>query len=485
MTEGSACVSVAERAAISHPEVSFTVSVESERRFYTPGDGKLLSVLHAIYGKGFSVGLVPLDYTLDGVRVHGYVCKPDGARGSRSMQMFYVNSRPIRSKTMMAALEEAFRSYLPHGRYPAAVLFLELSCTLTDVNVHPAKLEIRFADERKIFSAVYYAVKNELSGGEAQNAEAEAPTAAKETVPDTAKESEKPTEKPTERRAEETIPVPEQPKRPEQTSSVPGRTAFGGEATPGAETPTAPKREFRPNLEEEFLIADTREQWTLRQPEAPVQQPASPAKQQGPGKPVPEDLGQTVFEDKPYWKYIGEAYDAFLFVETRTEVLMIDKHAAHERILYEQLAAKKEVHSQELLSGIPIDLTGDDCATLLENSDLLGEYGFRIEPFGGGTVLVRAVPSTLAGTKGLQNILEGFASDLAAGGSIPFAEKCDRALFTVACKAAVKAGIPNDKAHNEWIVERLMENEKLRYCPHGRPVMHSLARRDLEKYFDR
>ena len=470
VTEGSGCLSVCERAAISHPEVSFTVSSEGEKKFYTQGDGKLLSVLHSIYGKNFSVGLSPVDYTLEGVRVHGFVCKPDGARGSRAMQMFYVNSRPIRSKTMMAALEEAFRSYLPHGKYPAAVLFLELSCTLTDVNVHPAKLEIRFADERKIFSAVYYAVKSTLSGEEP----------AEEIQKEPAKEPETQEKAPQETKEKPVI----QPVWTERPVSVP-------------EKPKPEPKKFKADLEEENLYFDLRTRAEFRQPEKPEEAagefvsdkmpspPEMPAKPQGLDKVVPEDLGQAVFEDAPYYKYIGEAYDAFLFVETRTEVLMIDKHAAHERILYEQLAAKKEVHSQELLAGIPVELTNEECALLLENGSHLEEYGFCVEPFGNGTLLVRAVPSTLAGTKDLQSILEGFASDLASGGNLPFAQKCDRALFTVACKAAVKAGIPNDKEHNEWIVKQLMENEKLRYCPHGRPVMHALARRDLEKFFDR
>lgn len=198
-----------------------------------------------------------------------------------------------------------------------------------------------------------------------------------------------------------------------------------------------------------------------------------------------EAPAQLQMDERPYWKLIGEAYDAFLFVETGQDVLMIDKHAAHERILYEKLASRKEVHSQTLLSGVPITLPPGASDMLCENAAYLAEFGFEIEPFGGDTLLVRAVPATLAGTKELKTLLEGFAEELTAGGRVSFAEKCDRALFTVACKAALKAGIPNDPAHNEWIVERLLENESLRFCPHGRPVMHRLSRKELEGYFDR
>ena len=194
---------------------------------------------------------------------------------------------------------------------------------------------------------------------------------------------------------------------------------------------------------------------------------------------------QVQIDERPYHRLLGEAYNAFLFVETKNEVLVIDKHAAHERILYEKLASKKEVHTQQLLSPIPLTLADDDVANLCENAPYLAEFGFEIEPFGNDTLLVRAVPASLANTKDLRAILERFASDLTGGSRISFAEKCDRALFTVACKAALKAGIPNDAAHNEWVVEQLMENPALRFCPHGRPVMHALTRKEIEGYFDR
>lgn len=456
VAETSACVSVAERAAIARPDISFTVTVDGERRFYTPGDGKLLSVLHTLYGKAFANGLVAVEYELEGVHVAGYVSTPDNARGSRSMQMFYVNERPIRSKTIMAALEEAFRSYLPHGKYPAAVLFVNLQCGLTDVNVHPAKLEIRFADERKIFSAVYYAVKNELNGKpEEQPSDGEDTVSESHTGDRTGQQSVK-----------------------EQSAGLQtdARTADVSDdnaspyASPIDSNPVQDRKLFQPVLDDEVMM--------------PIN-PANAATVKENEAPVAESVEQIAFENKAYWKYIGEAYDAFLFFETAENVYVVDKHAAHERILYEKLVTKKEVHAQELLSGIPIDLTGDECAVLLENASYLEEFGFQIEPFGSNTVLVRAVPSSLAGTKQLDVILQKFASDLAGGSNLSFAEKCDRALYTVACKAAVKAGIPNDKAHNEWIIQQLMDNEKIRFCPHGRPVMHALPKKEIEKYFDR
>lgn len=460
-TEASACVTVAEHAALSHPEVSFTVSVDGERRFYTAGDGKLLTAVHSIYGKDFSSGLIPVEEKTDGIHVFGYVTSPDHARGSRAMQLFFVNGRPVRSKTILAALEEAFKSFLPHGRYPGAVLFVELALRLTDVNVHPAKLEIRFADERSIFSAVYYAVRNRL---------ADQPTAEEQDAlqPETKVGSEA-----------ETASESEYAARPE---SGPAQTEAAFDSpdpeTPDRRTPDTNGSGLRKPFQADLGLTD------LTGEAAPPS--AGPAEEVKPsGQPAPPAQEQTVMEDKPYWKYIGEAYDAFLFMETEEAVYIVDKHAAHERILYERIASRKEVHAQTLLSAIPVELPAAECAVLTENSGYLSEFGFELEPFGGNTVLVRAVPASLADIRQLPALLQGFAADLAAGGNVPFAEKCDRALFTVACKAAVKAGIPNNPAHNEWILEQLMTHREIRFCPHGRPVMHPVSRREIEKFFDR
>lgn len=454
MTETSACVSVASAAAISHPEVSFTVSVEGERRFYTAGDGKLLQALYAIYGKAFAGGLIEVSYELDGVKAHGYVTSPDHARGNRGMQLFYVNGRSIRSKTMQAALEEAFRSYLPHGRYPACVLFLEIPYGLTDVNVHPAKLEIKFANERPVFSAVYYAVKNKLN---------ENPASVQEQPAQESPAAETPAPQP----ASEPVQIPASTVRSAPTH-IPTYTL------PKREEP--PRRTFDARIGEEDLDMQT----MLRFAQPTEEEARTYEQHKEEAQPV-----QVQIDERPYHRLLGEAYNAFLFVETKNEVLVIDKHAAHERILYEKLASKKEVHTQQLLSPIPLTLADDDVANLCENAPYLAEFGFEIEPFGSDTLLVRAVPASLANTKDLRAILERFASDLTGGSRISFAEKCDRALFTVACKAALKAGIPNDAAHNEWVVEQLMENPSLRFCPHGRPVMHALTRKEIEGYFDR
>lgn len=469
-TETSACVTVSEHAALSHPDVSFTVSADGERRFYTNGDGKLLPAIYAVYGKEFASGLLPVDETTDGIRVHGYVTSPDHARGSRAMQIFYVNGRPVRSKTVLAALEEAFKSYLPHGRYPGAVLFTDLSLKMTDVNVHPAKLEIRFADERSIFTAVYYAVRNRLS-------ESVQPESAEDEKPLDGSGQEPVREPEHSGQAAEQVPVRREDRpvsRNQASGELQARTAFTDHAG-------GPKGLFRPDIGLDDLISEGPGAGVRNGSEQTHSETAD-TETNGTHEALSE---QTAFEDKPYWKYIGEAYDAYLFIETERTVYIVDKHAAHERILYEKIASRKETHAQVLLNPIPVDLTSVEFAVLSENREYISTFGFEIEPFGGKTVLVRAVPSTLADLKDLPALLQTFASDLASGGNIPFEDKCDRALFTVACKAAVKAGIPNDRVHNEWIIDQLMTHKEIRFCPHGRPVMHALSRREIDKFFDR
>jgi len=486
-TEAAAAAAAAERIAVSHPEISISFVSEGEKRFQTPGDGKLLSAIYAVFGREFANGLKEIDYELDGIRVAGYVTTPDNARGSRNLQIFFVNGRFIRSKTIMAALEEAFRSYLPGGKYPAGILQITLNPKTIDVNVHPAKLEIKFADERKIFEAVYYAVKNMLV-------------------------------KP-EKMIQSQTPVREEPKQPPKaqpqatfTQSAP-HTAAPATAHTAAHTP--PRHQdgsvigyevFKPNLGEEDLpIIDlsTDSTMVLKSPLVPLtaeekkeyeknsfeklqttpNSAAEPAAVSETAEPA--FLMETVLpETKPY-SIIGEAFDAYIFVELADRVLIIDKHAAHERVLYESLKNKKEVASQQLLEGIPVTLPAEQIDILTQNLDYLAQYGFVAEPFGYDALIIRAVPAVLSDLKDIRNIIEDFAAKLAEGNALSFAERCDRALFTIACKAAMKAGQKNNPIHNEWLVDRLLTGGDIHFCPHGRPVLKTLYKKEIEKFFDR
>ena len=438
--ESAAAAAVTERIALSNPSVAFSFTNEGERRFYTSGDGNLLSAVYSVHGRVFANGLKAIDYSIDGVRARGCVTTPANARGSRSLQIFFVNGRFIRSKTIMAALEEAFRSYLPHGKYPAGIINITLDAKNTDVNVHPAKLEIKFADERKIFETVYYAVKNMLS------------------LPEPAIPAKREERQIKEERKPLTHPVPADPPKNSE-GSVKGYEVF------------------KPDIGEEDLpLIDLKTDsiMTLKSPEAAGTHT----------EPEAEQIVFTEEEASPY-KIIGEAYNAYIFVQLADRVLVIDKHAAHERVLYNSLTDRREAGSQFLLEGFTVTLPGEQAEILSRNLDYLREYGFIAEPFGDNTLIVRAVPSVLADTGSLQSLFEAFAAKLSEGNALSFAERVDRALFTVACKAAMKAGQKNHPIHNEWLVERLLMGGDIKFCPHGRPVAREITRREIERFFDR
>lgn len=464
-SEGSACIAAAEKEALSHTEIAFTVISDGERRFYTSGDGKLYPAIYSVLGKEFACSLRELDYTLENVHIYGYITSPDGARGSRAMQTVFVNGRYVKSRTVQAALEEAFKSYIPRGKYPGCVLFVTLPFELTDVNVHPAKTEIKFASERDVFHAVYYGVKSLL-----------------ETAPDriiTGTETDIPAEEVLLFSARQPIAQPAAESKPEREPIFSAAPA----ATPVFEE--RKKEVFRPNdigAEDITLpqrVYTVRDSAPLDEPQPGIQPAAAPAPADSPSTQA------EMFPQEAHWRMIGQAYDAYLFVQTDENVLVIDKHAAHERILYEKLARSKELHVQQLLAGIPVELGEEQAETLLADSEFLAEKGFDIEAFGRGTIIVRSVPSTLGNIAGLASIMEDFARSLASGGDIPFKDRCDRALYTVACKAAVKAGIKNLPEDDRHIVEMLAADPSLRFCPHGRPFIKKIPKREIEKFFDR
>lgn len=466
-TEGASCVAAAERLALSHPEIAFTVINDGERKFMTAGDGRLYPAIYAVFGREFAKNLLQVEYELMGVSVNGYITPPDAVRGSRAMQTVFVNGRYVKSKTVQAALEEAFRSFIPRGRFPGCVLFVDLMPELTDVNVHPAKTEIKFASERDVFRAVYYAVKNALE----------------------AEPEEKPLGEPTNSQKEETVisetskeydrfvsfEKPEAKNEPEYTDI----SFFKKSEEKESDLPPEPKSAgFRANLGEEDLF-DSESKFVFRDP-IDISGEYKPEEEE---KPQAEQI--TIAPESPSWRMVGQAYDSYIFVETEENILIIDKHAAHERLLYEKLAANKELNVQELLVGVPVTLGREQAAVLLENAEFLEEKGFKLEDFGEGAVIVRTVPATLGRLNGLEGILEDFAKTLTDGNGLSFAERCDRALYTVACKAALKARVKNRPEDDENVVRMLADNPHLRFCPHGRPFIKKLPKREIEKYFDR
>jgi DNA mismatch repair protein MutL len=365
------------------------------------------------------------------------------------MQTFFINSRYIKSKTVQAALEEAYRSYIPSGKFPAAVLNIIIDYNDVDVNVHPAKTEVKFADEKKVFSAVYYGIKYALNP-----------------------------------KTEEKKPAAQPVGKPvmEYHSEKPITTGYGVFSASSADSELPP------------LVKNNSPEAEVRRP-APIiygfpidstpltGKAAQPAEQINP-VPTEKAAEQGTLSTVAEFTILGEAYDAYIFAQLKDKVIIVDKHAAHERILYENLRNRKTVSPQKLLFPITVTLSPSEAETLLANAEYLKGFGFGIDEFGPSTVAVREVPAALRNADGLTQILETFAKDLAGNSAVRFEDKVDRALYTMACKAALKAGQLSTERDAEYIIENILRLN-LKYCPHGRPFVKEISKREIEKYFDR
>ncbi len=448
-SEQAACLAVCERMALSNPGVSFTVFCDGVQKLRTPGDGSLYSALYAVYGAANAKTFMPVEYEQDGISVSGYVSRPESPRGTRGMQSFFVNGRYVKSRTVQAALEEAYRSYIPSGKFPAAALMITLDRMSVDVNVHPAKTEIKFADERKLFSAVYYAVRASLSPA------GEVKVQSKELF-------------------ENPSVSPHAARRPEERPT--GFYDLGVFVRP--QDLPAEREDAAPERKREVFTADIAdsELGALRKNNSPYVTVST-------DEPA-DEKAQKTFADIPEFRIIGESYDTFIFAELADRILIVDKHAAHERLLYERLRTGRRVAPQTLLFPVTVTLSPAEAQTLLANAAYLESFGFLVEEFGAGTVAVREIPSALKGVDGIAPMLERFARDITDGSSIPFEEKVDKALYTVACKAAVRAREKTSAEENEYLIANILK-EKLGYCPHGRPFIKEIGKRELERYFDR
>ena len=501
-TEASAAAAVTEKAAFSHPEISFKFINDGETKFQSPGNNDLRSTVFAICGKDFADSLIPVEYTSEGLCVSGLISKPEKVRGSRAAQNFFVNNRFVRSKTVMAALEEAYSSYIASGKFPACVLFVDVPHTSVDVNVHPAKLEIKFSDEKKIFSTVYAAVRNALTKMMVQGED--------DIFTDTSEEEKK-----------EPFVAPKPTPRPVNTHTgsmpaymvrtpkpiVPGYEVFKPQidddapvSTPSVNGEAKLEQSHAGNASVPFFeevhtldITPPQREEEPKQPEAvqeTFEQPAPAQEVPEQSEAIQQTFEQTVIIEeekapKVNYRIIGEAYNSYIFVQYDNEIQIIDKHAAHERLLYEKLRTKNTVVIQELLEGITVKLTSSETDLILQNAEYLADYGFIVEQFGDNTVIIRAVPAVISNLSHLDEILQSFADSLAIGDTLPFEKRCDRALYTMACKAAIKAGQITHYEDSEWLVEQMLQNPEVKYCPHGRPIAKSLTKRELEKFFDR
>ena len=479
--EGGRVAAAVQMQALAHPEVAFQFLRDGKQVLSTPGNGGLQAAVYCVYGRD-SAKMVQVDSRWEQYSLTGYVSKPTDSRPSRALQTFFVNNRPVKSRLLITALEEAYRNQIMVGKFPACVLHLTLPANTVDVNVHPAKTEVKFLNEKAVFDCVHYGVLAALN-------------------------------KQTDR--------PQVQFKPNQTTAIPAAPAAPVQAKPAA---SAPKKDnfFRTMTAEEYKTFSTAIQnapqpkkeaaaATVAKIERPapvlrenvmlpkveekiVPAPLPPVMPETPAIPVPvkkepvqEEMEQTALEmpKESEWRMVGELYNSYIIVEQGEEAFLIDKHAAHERILFEKLKANQEkISAQSLLTPIPVRLNPSAAAELLSNTELLEELGFEIEEFGENTVLLRQIPMDL-NPEDAADAVETLAADLLSGRRERKDTVRDELLHTVACKAAIKAGWRNDEAELLAVAKEVMARDELKYCPHGRPICITLSKKQLEKQFKR
>ena len=480
--EGSRVAAAVQMQALAHPEVAFQFLRDGKQVLATPGTGKLQDAMYCVYGRDCA-RMVAVESRWESYTLSGFVTLPTDARPSRNLQTFFVNDRPVKSKLLIAALEEAYRNQLMVGRFPGCVLHLNLPANAVDVNVHPAKTEVKFLSEKAVFDCVHYGVLGALNKKPDRPAVQFKPQPA--PVP-----PEKPTPSPEAKPAEKkeaffrtmtaqeyktfSAAMADAPKpRPEAAAAAAKKIPAGG---------NMPLREF-------VMLPQVRQ---AVQPEPapslpPLPETPKPSAPEMPVKAPEPEMEQTALEmpKADTWRMVGELYRTYILVEEGDNAFLIDKHAAHERILFEKLKANQEsISGQTLLQPVPVRLSPAAAGELLGNTALLEELGFEIEEFGENTVLARQIPMDLS-EEAAAEALETLADDLLNGRRESRDTVRDTLLHTVACKAAIKAGWVSDEKELLAIAKAVMEREDLKYCPHGRPICVSLSQKMLEKQFKR
>ena len=480
--EGSRVAAAVQMQALAHPEVAFQFLRDGKQVLATPGTGKLQDAMYCVYGRDCA-RMVAVESRWESYTLSGFVTLPTDARPSRNLQTFFVNDRPVKSKLLIAAVEEAYRNQLMVGRFPGCVLHLNLPANAVDVNVHPAKTEVKFLSEKAVFDCVHYGVLGALNKKPDRPAVQFKPQPA--PVPPE-KPAPSPEAKPAEKKeaffrtmtAQEyktfSAAMADAPKpKPEAAAAAAKKIPAGG---------NMPLREF-------VMLPQVRQ---AVQPEPapslpPLPETPKPSAPEMPVKTPEPEMEQTALEmpKADTWRMVGELYRTYILVEEGDNAFLIDKHAAHERILFEKLKANQEsISGQTLLQPVPVRLSPAAAGELLGNTELLEELGFEIEEFGENTVLARQIPMDLS-EEAAAEALETLADDLLNGRRESRDTVRDTLLHTVACKAAIKAGWVSDEKELLAIAKAVMEREDLKYCPHGRPICVSLSQKMLEKQFKR
>jgi len=545
-SEGTFVSDTVTHVALSHPEVSVKFIREGKLQYVTPGDGQLRGAAYAVLGREFSRDLIELKNQEGVYRITGLITPPKSCRASRSMQHFYINGRYVRNRTMMAGMEMAFKGTMMQGKFPGGILLLEMPADLVDVNVHPAKIEARFARENDVFDVVYHAVKLALAQpgtGERlftfeADKEEKAENSKKDTdiikndvknnsftglsaiirgqadpgvLPQQHWEPAKPAAAPQQPAPSAAMQIPTAPSVPRWKGSAQNEDMLDPFVTlhsPKLETTKAPEpfraaaSETQLDVEPEFgetklhSPQDHMAAWNPAQ-EAPKEEPESaPCAETEPDAPEaaeqetvlaePEQMNFDPTADQPEpLRYVGEVFRTYILAERGDELCLIDKHAAHERQLYEKLAANYgNVPSQMLLEPAAIDLAAEEKQALLDNIPLLENAGLEIADFGGNTVVLRAVPADVE-PQNAESLLVEIANKLLKGGHDALSEHTEWVLHSISCRAAIKAGDKSSPQELLALAEKILSGEVPPFCPHGRPCVLKLTRKELEKQFGR
>ena len=467
--EGGAASAVVTQLALSHPDVSFKLLRDGQEVLHTPGNGELLPAVYAALGRDFALSLLPVSGSNGDVRVSGFVTKPLAGHGTRARQLFFVNGRLVKSQLLTAAVEEGYRNRLLKGKFPGCVLHITLPPEAVDVNVHPAKTVVKFVSDKTVFDAVYHTVTSALDEEGRPPKPAEKPFFQTMTAAEFRARPDAPAPK-------SAVAVPEG----RAVGSAPART-YAPVSTPAPAAPVLEVRDVAPEADKPFTAPTSRPGAVYHiTPPAPAPEPV----------PEPEPAQQTIeLPDAPAreeapWRIAGEVLKTYIICEDGDgAVWLIDKHAAHERVRFDALKASPvPPMAQQLLTPAAVNLDGEAYSAVLDNLPLLERCGFQCEDFGGGTVLVRALPDDVPAAEAAST-LEELAQKLLLQQADPEGLR-DDLLHTIACKSAIKAGMTSDVTELAALVRRVQSGE-IRYCPHGRPVAAKLTRYELEKMFKR
>lgn len=538
VAEGNAVSALMDKIVLSHPEVAFTFIRDGKQVLRTFGDGKLLSAIYSVFGKDFAKGLIPVDYTLDSVTVKGYISKPINSRPNRNMQNFFINGRFVKTRTGMAALEEAYKGSIMVGKFPSAVLQLTVPYEIIDVNVHPAKIEVRFINERPVFDAIYHAVKTALQQGDerkqihfkentafneikkvnpfnnaqavfakAENTPAEKPIKPIERIEPVLKNSEPKPYNPFDEldlKDEKTKPVSIDNLKMSDSSNP--FDIYSKQAIKrNSELENKKAEFFKQKLEkaEQLILKATQQEESLTKQEitvddltaesteTPIETEVSkeeikPLKEISENKTDNNDALTELPKEQTKLRFLGEAFNTYIIVEKNdNEVLIIDKHAAHERIIYEKLKADSgSANVQYLLTPITVTLDKIDYDAAVSNLDMFAKCSFDVEDFGNGTLLVRSAPQYLAATE-IADCITEMSGYIASGKKDIYTEKMDWFYHNVSCRSAIKAGNKSTVQELMDIAWTLEKNPQIKYCPHGRPICIVMTKYEIEKQFGR